>query len=88
LWIGLKGSSKSTACAVVPNKQTLVDAYRRMYREIEVQKQIDKLVAIKKVPKPPRDLLAQVEAQLEDDPTLRWDDALHEIIREDEDDSI
>jgi hypothetical protein len=84
----LKGSSKSTACAVVPNKQTLVDAYRRMYREIEVQKQIDKLVAIKKVPKPPRDLLAQVEAQLEDDPTLRWDDALHEIIREDEDDSI
>jgi hypothetical protein len=72
---------------VVPDGDTLGNAYRRMRAQALVQEQINKTLAklnreIGSVPIP-GDLIAKIRAKLKDDPELRWDTALSKIAEAD-----
>jgi hypothetical protein len=72
---------------VVPDGDTLANAYRRMRAQALVQERINRTLAkingqIGSVPIPD-DLIAKIKAQLENDPTLRWDAAVRRIAEAD-----
>ncbi len=69
---------------VVPDADTLAVAWRRAQLAARINKLIDKLGADSAAVEPPADIEAQLRAKLEEDDSRSWDDALQEIV-EDED---
>ena len=72
---------------VVPDEETLADAYRRMRRQAVVQERIDK--ALKELGKEedgpvPEDLRTRIAEELKANPEKRWDDGLRDIADEEE----
>jgi len=63
---------------VIPDSKTLTEAYKRMARQVFVQKKIDKM--LRDLPSDgtavPEDLTAQLSARLKKRPVLSWDEAL------------
>jgi hypothetical protein len=82
-WI--EGKLKEHGIAkVVPDADTLANAYRRMTKQALVQKQIDELLAKlgdDEATVPPR-LVGKVTRLLKADPTLSWDEALRRIVED------
>jgi hypothetical protein len=78
---------------VVPDRETLAGAYRRMRRQAVVQKRIDELladIADEEQTEPlliPDNLMGQIEERLSDDPALRWDAVLRAIVEDDHDEA-
>lgn len=72
---------------VVPDDDTLADAYRRAHEASVIQKRIDELVAkLRKSPAiaVPTDLRARIEAALDEDPTTPWDAVVAQIAEADD----
>jgi hypothetical protein len=67
---------------VIPDQDTLADAYRRMHRQAVVQAAVDKAVADlddDEVPVP-EGLEGRISEMLKSEPTIAWDAALRTII--------
>jgi hypothetical protein len=71
---------------VVPDRDTLAEAYRRMRRQALVQERINEALAEldddeeDAEPTPiPDNLIGRIKERLSDDPALRWDAVLREI---------
>ena len=68
---------------VVPDEETLADAYHRMRRQALVQERIDKaleqLGENEEVSPVPSDLRTRIEAELKANPEKRWDAVLRDI---------
>ena len=73
---------------MVPDDETLADAYHRMRRQAVVQKRIDK--ALKELGKEketspvPADLRARIEAAQKATPDKRWDELLRNLAAKDD----
>jgi DNA repair ATPase RecN len=81
-WIERKLKEHDIA-KVVPDDETLADAYQRMRRQAAVQEHIDKALADlgeeDEAMRVPADLRTRIEAAQQTDPDKRWDDVLRQI---------
>jgi Topoisomerase 6 subunit A/Spo11, Toprim domain len=76
---------------VVPDDETLTDAYKRMRRQAVIQERINEALAEleqeeEEAPPAPADLRARIEADQKINPEKRWDEVIWTIAEHDHDD--